>query len=157
MNDNWSRRMAAILDVLAEVHPPARESARRIPIAETVVELPADQLRPAVQALIEHLGLWQLSAITGQDRGGQIELLYHFWDTEGLTLRTTLPREGAHVATLTDLIPGAAFYEREVHEMLGVTLDGFPDPQPLLLPDDWDEGAPLRAPGGPGGKERRET
>jgi NADH:ubiquinone oxidoreductase subunit C len=156
MNAHGSRRMATILDVLAEVHPPARESARQIPISETVVDLPAAMVHQAVQTLIEHLGLWQLSAITGQDTGAQIEVLYHFWDTEGFTLRTTLPRQDAHMATLTDLIPGAAFYEREVHEMLGIELDGFPDPQPLLLPDGWDEGAPLRAPDRPGGKERCE-
>jgi len=63
-----------------------------------------------------------------------IELLYHFWDGGGLTLRTSLPREEPHIATLTDLIPGAAFYEREVSEMLGVTFDGHPDLRALLLP-----------------------
>jgi NADH-quinone oxidoreductase subunit C len=31
-----------------------------------------------------------------------------------------------------------------VAEMLGVTFEGHPDPRPLLLPDDWEGGAPLR-------------
>lgn len=115
-----------------------------IPLDETLITLPPDSIRPAVQVLIEQFNLRHLSTITGEDTGDEIVLLYHFWDGRGLTLRTTLPREGAHVVTLTDLIPGAAFYEREVMEMLGVTFDGHADPPRLLLPDDWDGTPPLR-------------
>ena len=71
-------------------------------------------------------------------------MLYHLWHGRGLTLRAVLPQDGAHIATLTDLIPGATFYEQEVSEMLGVTFDGHPDPSTLLLPDDWDGEPPLR-------------
>ena len=76
--------------------------------------------------------------------GNEIVLLYHLWHGRGLTLRAVLPRDGAHIATLTDLIPGAALYEREVSEMLGVTFDNHPDPGTLLLPDNWDGEPPLR-------------
>ena len=93
--------------------------------------------------LVESFDLRHLSTITGQDTGSEIELLYHFWDGEGLTFRTSLPREDPHIVTLIDLIPGAAFYEREVSEMLGVTFDGQPDLRSLLLPDDWDEEPPM--------------
>jgi NADH-quinone oxidoreductase subunit C len=115
-----------------------------VPIGETFVTLPACCIHPAVQLLVEQFGVYHLSTITGQDTGEAIELLYHFWDGQGLTLCTSLPRADARIATLVDLIPGAAFYEREVGEMLGVTFEGHPDPRPLLLPDDWDGGAPLR-------------
>jgi NADH-quinone oxidoreductase subunit C len=115
-----------------------------VPIDETFVALPAGCVHPATQVLVERFDLRHLSTITGQDTGSEIELLYHFWDGTGLTLRTSLPREEPHIATLTDLIPGAAFYEREVSEMLGVTFDGHPDPRALLLPDDWDGEPPLR-------------
>ena len=51
--------------------------------------------------------------------------------------------------SVSDLIPGAAFYEREAAEMLGITFrrpaeDEQPDPGWFLLPDDWEGGAPLR-------------
>jgi len=55
-----------------------------------------------------------------------------------------LPREGARVRTLTETIPGADFYEREVGEMLGVTFEGHPGPEHLLLPEDWESEPPLR-------------
>jgi NADH:ubiquinone oxidoreductase subunit C len=106
--------------------------------------LPPGCICPAAQLLVERFGIRHLSTITGQDTGSEIQLLYHFWDGEGLTLCTSLPREQACIATLTDLIPGAALYEREVSEMLHVAFEGHPDPRKLLLPDDWDGEAPLR-------------
>jgi len=136
--------LEAILQALRETFPAETIEAQPVPIGETFVALSPDCIHPAAQVLVERFDLCHLSTITGQDTGNAIELLYHFWDGQGLTLRTSLPREEPHVATLTDLIPGATFYEREVSEMLGVTFDGHPDPRPLLLPDDWDGEAPLR-------------
>jgi membrane-bound hydrogenase subunit beta len=133
-----------ILEALRETFPAETIEAQTVPIDETFVALPADCIHPATQVLVERFGLRHLSTITGQDTGSAIELLYHFWDGGGLTLRTSLPREKPRIATLTDLIPGAAFYEREVSEMLGVTFDSHPDPRPLLLPDDWEDEPPLR-------------
>jgi len=133
-----------ILEALRKTFPAETIEVRAMPVNETFVTLPPACIRPAAQVLVEQLNLRHLSAITGQDTGSEIELLYHFWDGRGLTLRASLPREEPHIATLTDLIPGAAFYEREVCEMLGVTFEGHPDPRALLLPDDWDGEAPLR-------------
>jgi NADH:ubiquinone oxidoreductase subunit C len=115
------------------------------PVDEVFVVLPAARLHQAVAVLIDRFDVYHLSTITAQDIDGEIELLYHFWHSGGLTLRTSVPRGDAHIASLTDLIPGAAFYEREVSEMLHVTFDGHPDPRPLLLPDDWNGEAPLRS------------
>jgi len=133
-----------ILEALRDTFSAETIEARSVPMDETFVTLPPDCIRPAVRLLIEQFDLRHLSTITGLDTGSEIELLYHFWDGRGLTLRTSLPREKPHIATVTNLIPGAAFYEREVSEMLGVTFDGHPDLRALLLPEDWDGEAPLR-------------
>jgi NADH:ubiquinone oxidoreductase subunit C len=122
---------------------------------EVWVTLPARCVRPAVQTMVQELGVWHLSTITASDLGSsdqksddpkadRIEVLYHFWLGRGLTLRCTLPYEDPHLASVSDLIPGAAFYEREAAEMLGIAMDGHPDPRLFLLPDDWEGGAPLR-------------
>ena len=134
----------AVVAALRETCPGRGIELRAVPIADTFVALPPDCVRPAVGLLVERFDLRHLSTITGEDTGGEIVLLYHFWDGRGLTLRTSLPREAPHITTLTDLIPGAAFYEREVSEMLGVVFDGHPDPRALLLPDDWEGEPPLR-------------
>ena len=135
--------LETILQALQEVFPTERIEAQPVPIGETFVTLPPNCIHPAIQMFIERFDLRHLSTITGQDTSREIELLYHFWDEQGLTFRTSLPREEPHIATITDLIPGAGFYEREVSEMLGVTFDGHRNPRPLLLPDDWDGEAPL--------------
>ena len=133
-----------IVQALSAVQPTVPLDVQRAPVDELFVTLSPVHLRQAVEILTERFNLYHLSTITAQDVDGRIELLYHFWEGTGLTLRTSLPREDARIATLTDLIPGAAFYEREVSEMLHVTFEGHPDPRPLLLPDDWNGEAPLR-------------
>ncbi|MDN5794630.1 MAG: NADH-quinone oxidoreductase subunit C [Intrasporangium sp.] len=62
-------------------------------------------------------------------------------------LRTRVP-DGAAVASLTPVFHGAAWHERETHEMFGIDFAGFDDGtglglRPLLLPDGF-EGTPLR-------------
>jgi NADH-quinone oxidoreductase subunit C len=60
-----------------------------------------------------------------------------------LRMITTAPRQEPSVASITPLWPGAAFAEREVYDMFGITFDGHPDLTRILMPDDW-EGHPLR-------------
>lgn len=108
---------------------------------------PGDLL-PIVAALrVKRLGY--LAAITGLDLGaeaGEIEVLYHFCvGSAVITLRVRLPREGASVPTLSEIIPSAEPYERELSEMLGVEVKGLRTPEHLYLPDDWPETTyPLR-------------
>ncbi len=113
-------------------------------LGEVFVRLPVEHLHCAIEILASRFNVWHLSTITGQDLGEEIELLYHFWSGRGLTIRVSLPLASPALPTVTDLIPGAEFYEREVAEMLGVTFVGHPNPVPLLLPDDWDGPPPLR-------------
>lgn len=52
------------------------------------------------------------------------------------------------IPSLTGIFPGAAWHERETHEMFGIEVSGFDDGtphgiRPLLLPDGF-EGTPLR-------------
>jgi NADH-quinone oxidoreductase subunit C len=62
-------------------------------------------------------------------------------------LRTRVPN-GQSPTSATGLWSGAAWHERETHEMFGIDFDGFDDRtgrglRPLLLPDGF-EGTPLR-------------
>ncbi len=44
------------------------------------------------------------------------------------------------IASLTQSLPAAAWYERELHDQYGVELTGHPDPRPLLLHENWPDG-----------------
>jgi NADH:ubiquinone oxidoreductase subunit C len=125
------------------------------PIDEVWAALPARCVRPAVQMMVQELGIWHLSAITAVDlasvlpedavpQSKGLEVMYHFWLGRGLTLRCVLPYDAPYLESVRDLIPGAAFYEREVSEMLHVVFDGHPTSGPFLLPDDWEGAPPLR-------------
>jgi NADH-quinone oxidoreductase subunit C len=52
-------------------------------------------------------------------------------------------RDDPAVASIVDIYPGAAWHERETHEMFGIDFPGHPDLAPLLLPPEF-EGHPLR-------------
>ncbi|MFD2690898.1 NADH-quinone oxidoreductase subunit C [Streptomyces phyllanthi] len=60
-----------------------------------------------------------------------------------LLVRTTVPHESPALPTATGVYAGAAWHERETHEMFGVTFEGHPGLDPLLLPESF-EGHPLR-------------
>ncbi|MEV4880280.1 NADH-quinone oxidoreductase subunit C [Streptomyces cyaneofuscatus] len=60
-----------------------------------------------------------------------------------LMLRTTVPHDAAVLPSAIDVYAGAAWHERETHEMFGVAFEGHPGLAPLLLPEGF-EGHPLR-------------
>jgi NADH-quinone oxidoreductase subunit C len=112
----------------------------------TVDVAPADWLR-AVTAARDELGCdffdW-LSAVDEQDQGYAV--VAHVWSTQrrhGLLVRTQVPRDAAALRSIVDVYPGAAWHERETHEMFGVDFPGHPNLVPLLLPPEF-EGHPLR-------------
>ncbi|MER7899921.1 NADH-quinone oxidoreductase subunit C, partial [Streptomyces sp. NPDC096046] len=60
-----------------------------------------------------------------------------------LLLRTTVPHEAPALPSAVDVYAGAAWHERETHEMFGITFEGHPGLDHLLLPENF-EGHPLR-------------
>ncbi len=114
---------------------------------DVILTSPADLVPMAVGLRVKRLGY--LSAITGCDLGpeaGELEVLYHFCVAEAvITLRLRIPREDGSVPTVSNIIPSAEVYERELSEMFGITINGLRRRQRLYLPDDWPEGVyPLR-------------
>ena len=92
-------------------------------------------------------GVQHVVAISGVDLGGQIAVTYHI-DCGGgtlLSLKLKLDERAPTLRTVTDIFPGVVLYERELIDMLGVKVEGHPDPRRLFLPDDWPaEEYPLR-------------
>lgn len=59
------------------------------------------------------------------------------------TVKVKINDENLIIQTITDLYPGANFYEREVFDMFGIEFENHPDMTRILMPDDW-VGHPLR-------------
>lgn len=137
----------ALQRALALTGPHVLESVRSEAHRLDVMVAPQN-LPQATQALME--AQWgYLSAITGVDLGadeGLIEAIYHFCSgRDVLWMRVRVARDEAEVPTICNVIPSASFYERELSEMLGVTVRGTPDSRRLFLPEEWPQSVyPLR-------------
>ena len=85
-----------------------------------------------------------LTAVDEQDNGLAVVVhLYSIEDRQHLLVRTLVPPDDPVLPTATPLFRGAAWAERETHEMFGVAFDGHPGLAPLLLPEGF-AGHPLR-------------
>lgn len=72
----------------------------------------------------------------------QVEVVYDYnYTGEELcrvVVRCRLTRNNPEIPTISKLIPGANWHERETHDFFGIKFSGHPDLSPLLLPEDAD-------------------
>jgi len=96
--------------------------------------------------LVEKMGLVHISTITAADAGKELDVMaLLFGRGVEVILKAAVPKTAPKIATLTDLVPGVTFYEREVHDLFGIDFEGHPNQDRFMLPEDWPEGVyPLR-------------
>ncbi len=111
------------------------------------IEVKKSAFRNAVQHICRLQEYPHLAIISASDLGDNVELIYHFTIYYGrhleelsVGLRVKLPKSDLRIPTITDLIPGALFTERETQEMMGVEVVGIPDKRRLFLPEDFPQG-----------------
>jgi NADH dehydrogenase I D subunit len=90
-----------------------------------------------------------LADVMGVDPGAgrPIQVWYQLWSMRhGLQLRVTVevPQESLILPTVTDVWKTADWLEREVYDMYGVRFEGHPDLRRILMPENYEEGFPLR-------------
>ena len=88
-----------------------------------------------------------LGTITGLDSGEKFEIIYHFYDAQGLVfnLKVFIPRDDPKVPSVTEVFPGSFLYERELMDLFGIEVVGTPSGRRYPLPDNWPAGQyPLR-------------
>ncbi len=115
------------------------------------VEVPTDRWLDALTVARDLLGFRWLDFIGAYEDGRPGErmtpvVVARLWSIdarEAVILRTSLDPDIPTLVTATGVFAGAAWHEREVMEMFGVTFEGHPDPRRLLLADAF-EGHPLR-------------
>ncbi len=87
--------------------------------------------------------------VTAVDYGGgrAIEVVYQLWSIphkRALRVKCELPLDALEVESVVSLWHTADWLEREVFDLFGVTFTGHPDLRRILMPDDYEEGYPLR-------------
>ena len=135
------------------------DATAQVSFGQVTVDVPAERWHEVAVAVRDDPGVacgffdW-LSAYDDPDAfpgdegvpAGGLAVVLHVWSVthrHHLRVRTSVPREGARLATVTDVWAGAAWHERETFEMFGIVFDGHANLVPLLLPDGF-EGHPLR-------------
>ncbi len=77
----------------------------------------------------------------------RFEVIYHFLSLSSGTrirVKARVPEENPSIASVSHIWKGANFLEREVYDLMGIRFEGHPDLRRILLPEDFDEGYPLR-------------
>ena len=122
------------------------EGLKTMKSQEIWLTLDKDLLHDAL-ALLATFDYPHLAVISGVDTGEAVDLLYHFFIYYGnrggeikVTMTVALPKDDLTVDSISDIIPGAVFSEREKQEFLGVKVVGIPDDRRLFLPDHFPEG-----------------
>jgi len=97
-----------------------------------------ESYKESIRKAVEKYGITHISTITGTDSGQTIDVMPHL-SCAGIkiTFKAAVPKTAAEIDTLTDVLPGAVMYEREVHDLLGVKFKGHPNLARLVLSDDW--------------------
>jgi len=137
-------------EIIARIHEGLGEKAASLSRPNPnrlYVTVDGEDLQEAVKLVFEELS-GRYVIVTGVDTPRGIEMLYHFaFDEAGLvvTLRVLLNKEAPRIESVTPIVKGAEWIEREVHELLGVEFSGHPNMRRLILAEDWPAGVyPLR-------------
>lgn len=136
---DWAVRLAEAAGEGAEV-----SDAFGVPVFDVTPDSWVATLQAAHDAGLTFFD-W-LSAVDELDEG--FSVVAHLADLAQrpvlhLLVRTRIPRDQPRLESVTGVYRGAAWHERETHEMFGIDFAGHPNLTPLLLPDEFD-GHPLR-------------
>ena len=147
------RNMQSLLDSLKTKFPDAilatRVDAAR---AETSVSVAAARLleimrylHDAPEAAFDHLT--DICSVDYPEDQLRFEVVYHLHSLplrQRLRLKARITEDDPTIASVTGIWKGAEFLEREVYDMMGIRFSGHPDLRRILMPEDYDEGYPLR-------------
>ncbi|MET8329267.1 NADH-quinone oxidoreductase subunit C [Streptomyces sp. NPDC005181] len=113
------------------------------------VDVPATAWIAALETARDRLGCTYFDWLSAVDEAGTgFRVCAHVaapahGKVRRLLIRTTVPHDAAVLPTAVGVYAGAAWHERETHEMFGIGFEGHPHLVPLLLPEGF-EGHPLR-------------
>jgi len=113
------------------------------------IDLKKESLVEAAKILMSQGARYQAGVGYDARKSGRGLALVHTFafDSDSLlvAIRAFTPEDHPEFESLTPLIPGAGWSEREYIDLLGLHFNNHPNPKRLVLSDDWPEGIyPLR-------------
>lgn len=116
---------------------------------DPLYEVAVDKLVEVARSLKddENLKFDFLCNLGGVDTGENFEAVYNvasIGNNLRLDFKVIMPYEGAEVESLQEIWPAINWYEREMWELYGINIKNHDNLTRFLLPDDWDQGFPMR-------------
>lgn len=88
-----------------------------------------------------------VSSVDWPDEKERFEVVYEVYSIrqqQRIRVKARVPEHDCEVDSMTDVWKGAEFMEREVFDMMGIRFRQHPDLRRILMPDEYNEGYPLR-------------
>ena len=95
----------------------------------------------------EKLRFDYLGNISGIDTTENFVTVYHIASITNkirLDIKVILPHDNPSIDSVQSVWPAANWYEREIWELYGIEIHNHDNLKRFLLPDDWDQGHPMR-------------
>lgn len=112
--------------------------------------IPKEKIEKVIPVITKILQMRLVFLFAADERGekGSFGVYYVFsYEKEDhfLVVETRVEEKAPSFLSVTPLLPQANWFEREIHDLFGLTPEGHPDPRPLVLHEDWPKGHfPLR-------------
>ena len=106
-----------------------------------------DTVHDTIRTVQAMFGFDRLITISAVDNSRTLELVYHLTGPHRMvvSIAVELPRDLPAISTVSDILPPAAIYERQIHDLFGIVFPGHPGLARIVLNEDWpDNEYPLR-------------
>jgi len=107
-----------------------------------MVHIPRKTLLQITDFLFNELG-YRYIIVSGMDSKDGYEMIYHYSDDNSgwiVNLNVLLPHDKPEIESITPVVYGAEWIERELMDILGIKFLNHPKPERFLFAEDWPEG-----------------
>jgi len=136
---------------IKEVHPDAVLSEKTA-FGELTVEIDKAKIFEICQFVRDEPSLHfdmitDICSVDFPNETPRFEVIYQLYSVEKnhrVRLKARVSEEDCAIDSVVGVWKGANFLEREVYDMMGIRFNHHPDLRRILMPEDYDEGYPLR-------------
>jgi NADH:ubiquinone oxidoreductase subunit C len=123
-----------VMEIIKELGTAEQVRSNRIRIVTT-----PEKVRNVISRTMEVLGCDRLVTISAVDNGRTLELIYHLIGPHRtvVSVMIDLPRDSPRTVSVSDILPPAGIYERQIHDLFGISFPGHPGLKKIILNEDW--------------------
>ncbi|MFC1887878.1 NADH-quinone oxidoreductase subunit C [Candidatus Cloacimonadota bacterium] len=107
-----------------------------------MIHIPRKLLLEITEFLFKELG-YRYIIVSGMDSKDGYEIIYHYSDDKSgwvINLNVLLPHDNPEIESITPVVYGAEWIERELMDILGLKFLNHPKQERFLFAEDWPEG-----------------